>query len=159
MEIWRDTIYQGEKTIYEVSDTGQIRNVLFSITWHFIYARSFKNENLRFFVCMGKMYRKKSKDLIFSAPLTHPCGCTILWSCDNDDRSITIMRFFFSNVGKFPCPFCGGETKQEVGNPNIIRMNVHGQTMFCRKTTVSQDIIDGRRNLLITLNFLENMKL
>jgi hypothetical protein len=93
----------------------------------------------------------------FSAPLTHPCGCTILWTCENNTESITHMKFFFSSVGKFPCPFCGGQTGKDMGNPAVIRLDVQGKTLLARKTTAQNDIVDGKKNNFFNLpeNFLE----
>jgi hypothetical protein len=56
------------------------------------------------------------------------------------------MKYLFSDVGKFPCPFCGGESKRNIDEPNVITMTIHGELMMCRKTVVKDHITNGKKN-------------
>lgn len=98
-----------------------------------------------------RKHRVPAADPTFAAPLTHTCGCTILWSIDNNTSGLTILKMIvFGQLGKYPCPFCGGESGQDVGNPTAILMNIHGHEVLCRKTSDPQDKIDGLKNSPIT---------
>ena len=86
---------------------------------------------------------------VWSVPLFHKCGCTMLWSVKETPNDVFWLKTIFREMCKYPCPFHGASTGTipEVPDDGTrILLENATRPLWYTRTHDKKDEEDGKRN-------------